>query len=83
MRLELVRIGNSWGIRIPKVLLKKCGFEEFVDVHVEQGRLIIGPSRPPRAGWSEAFQSVSNAPDDLLLLESATVNAYDHEEWTW
>jgi len=83
MRLELVRIGNSRGIRIPKALLEQCGLEESVNVRVDRGRLVIEPSRSVRAGWNEAFQSAGDASDDDLLLEPAAPNAFDREEWTW
>jgi antitoxin component of MazEF toxin-antitoxin module len=48
MKIELVRIGNSRGIRIPKPLIEQCGFGDTVEVHVEQDRLVIAQDHAPR-----------------------------------
>ena len=85
MRIELVRIGNSRGIRIPKPFIEQCGFGDTVELHVEQDRLVIAPDRPPRQGWKEAFAAAtgsSSAPDPLRF-EALPPNEFDAEEWTW
>lgn len=82
MRLEVVRIGNSRGIRIPKAILKQCGFDEAVEARVERGRLVIEPSRGLRSGWREAFETAGSSESDALLLETEP-NVFDQEEWTW
>ena len=45
MKTELVRIGNSRGIRIPKPIIEQCGFGERVELRVENHRLIVSPQR--------------------------------------
>jgi antitoxin MazE len=82
MRLELVRIGNSRGIRIPKALLEQCGMDDAVDVHVDRGRLVIERSQGVRKGWREAFRDTGGA-DDSLLREPGPTNEFDRDEWTW
>jgi antitoxin MazE len=81
MKLDLVRLGNSRGIRIPKPLIEQCGFGDTVEVHVEQDRLVIAPDRSPRQGWKEAFAAVSSTNEPLLL--DLPPNEFDIEEWTW
>ena len=34
MQLDVVKIGNSKGIRIPKAILKQCQIEDQVDLNV-------------------------------------------------
>jgi len=34
MKAELIRIGNSQGIRIPKPIIEQCGFVGVVDIRV-------------------------------------------------
>ena len=82
MRVDLVRIGNSRGIRIPKALIDQCGFGETVDLRVERDHLIIAPDRPLREGWAEAFHKAASG-DDELLLDAAPPNQFDREEWEW
>jgi len=83
MKTELVRIGNSRGIRIPKPFIEQCGFGETVEVRVESDCLIISPERRPRQGWSEAFRASGHAAQDELLLETTGSNEFDREEWRW
>ena len=83
MRVELVRIGNSRGIRIPKPLIEQCRLGDTVELRVEQDRLIIAPDRPPRQGWKEAFRAAGTAAGDELLLEPMPSSQFDREEWRW
>jgi antitoxin MazE len=83
MRIELVRIGNSRGIRIPKPIIEQCGFGDIVELRVEQGRLIISPGHSPREGWKEAFAAAGPSTHDPLVLETLPANEFDAEEWTW
>ncbi len=84
MKANIVRIGNSKGIRLPKPVLKQCGLEESVEIEVEGNRLVIRPVRRPRSGWSKAFTEMAQRKDDTLLdrdVSSATV--WDKTEWRW
>ncbi len=83
MKTELVRIGNSRGIRIPKPLIEQCGFGNAVDLRVENERLIISPERDPRAGWEEQFRAAGPASEDGLLLETVGPSDFDRKDWRW
>ncbi|MEK7165791.1 MAG: AbrB/MazE/SpoVT family DNA-binding domain-containing protein [Patescibacteria group bacterium] len=43
MITSIVSIGNSKGIRIPKILLKESGFERDVELKVKKGEIRITP----------------------------------------
>jgi len=81
MRLELTRIGNSRGIRIPKPLIAQCGLGDVVEMRVTPEGLIIAPHRDPRHGWKQAF-AAERAPEELLL-DAVPANAFDREDWKW
>ncbi|PWU00471.1 MAG: AbrB/MazE/SpoVT family DNA-binding domain-containing protein [Terriglobia bacterium] len=83
MRVELVRIGNSRGVRIPKPLIEQCGFGDTVDLRVANDCIVIAPDRAPREGWSEAFQAAGSAAGDELPLEVLPANDFDTKEWQW
>ena len=83
MKVELVRIGNSRGIRIPKPIIEQCGFGDTVDLRVERDCLIIAPDRPPRQGWEKAFQAVDATTEDQLPLENIAPSEFDRNEWQW
>jgi antitoxin MazE len=83
MRVAIVRIGNSRGVRIPKSVIEQCGFGDTVELHIEDDRLVIARDHAPRQGWAEAFQAAGSAADDELILEPAPKNRFDREEWEW
>ena len=83
MKTELVRIGNSRGVRIPKPLIEQCGFGDTVDLRVENDRVIISPGRRPRDGWDAAFRDAGVSRQDELLLEGTGRSEFDREDWEW
>ncbi len=83
MKADIIRIGNSQGVRIPKPVLEQCGFRESVEMEVRDGRLVISPSEAPRKGWNEAFREMAEAGDDTPLLEEVPASEWDDEEWEW
>jgi antitoxin MazE len=83
MKVELVRIGNSRGIRIPKPILEQCGFRDTVELRVENDRLVIAQGHRPREGWEEAFRAAGPSINDELLLDTLAPNQFDREDWRW
>lgn len=82
MKTELVRIGNSRGVRIPKLLIEQCGLGDTVELRVKDHCLVISPQHGFRQGWEEAFRAAGPV-DDEILLEITEPNKFDREEWQW
>jgi antitoxin MazE len=82
MKLELTRIGNSRGIRIPKPLIEQCGLGDVVEVRVLPEGLVITPHRSPRHGWRDEF-ALAFQPERDLLSDQAHANAFDRRDWKW
>jgi antitoxin MazE len=82
MKTELVRIGNSRGIRIPKPIIEQCGFGKTVELRVEKERLVISPQRALRQGWEDALRA-AQPDEDELLFEDMGRNSFDRKEWKW
>ena len=84
MRARVVKIGNSQGIRIPKPILEQTGIMDDVELEVEKNQIIIRPVANPRAGWDDAFKSMSDKGDDTLFFgDENTYHSWDEEEWRW
>jgi antitoxin MazE len=83
MKVELVRIGNSRGIRIPKPVIQQIGLGNTVELRVEKDRLVILPERAARQGWKKAFAAAGSSAHDSLPFETLPPNQFDDEEWTW
>ena len=82
MKAKIVQIGNSKGIRLPKLLLEQVGLEGEVELEVREGELVISPASRTRSGWGEAAEDLSREGDDQLLDEPAATE-FDEQEWTW
>ena len=82
MRLELIRIGNSRGIRIPKPLIEQCGLGDVVVARVTPDGLVLAPHRVAREGWKRSFDE-SRPGKDKLLLDQVPSNAFDAKDWKW
>ena len=81
-KTRIVRIGNSRGIRVPKILLDQAQLPDEVELHAEPGRLVVQGARRPRMGWASAARAMAEqGHDDLLDEPSAT--RFDREEWEW
>lgn len=66
MKTRIIRIGNSKGIRVPKVLLDQAQLPEDVELHAEPGRLVVRAARGPRFGWVEAAKAMRARGEDRL-----------------
>ncbi len=82
MKIPLIKIGNSIGIRIPKSLLQQCNFKKNVTIKIVDGNLILSPDNGPREGWEDAFKKMAQAGDDQLL-DIETSSSFDKDEWEW
>ena len=56
MLVSVVTIGNSRGIRFPKLVLDKLCVKDKMDMEVtEKGILLTPVNDLPRSNWAEAF----------------------------
>ena len=83
IKSRIVKIGNSQGIRIPKLLLEQTSLEDEVELVLEEDQIIVRPVQHVRQGWEEAFKAMSKQGDDELLDGEAPVSSWDEEEWEW
>jgi antitoxin MazE len=81
-KTRIVRIGNSRGIRVPKILLDQAQLPDEVELHAEPGRLVVQGARRPRAGWVEAARAMAEARHDSPL-DAPFPTRFDQEEWEW
>ena len=79
MKATITRIGNSRGLIIPVQLLKECGFEDEVSLHVKDDSLIVSKAGKPRSDWEDAF--IKAGADQNIIGDLA--NEFDESEWKW
>ncbi len=84
MIARLIKIGNSQGLRIPKLILEQTGMTDDVEIEAEKDQIIIRPVRNVREGWDEAFRLMAESGDDAPLTDDDKIShSWDEEEWQW
>jgi antitoxin MazE len=84
LKARIVKIGNSQGIRIPKVLREQIGLGEDVSLEIQGNQIVIRPARSPRQGWEEQFRAMAKHGDDRLLdADLLSPTSWDAHEWEW
>jgi len=83
METNIITIGNSKGIIIPSKLLKIGGFKSIVNLEINEGKLVISPSKKVREGWEESIKmeiDKNGQPNSLLpdFLDDEQEN-----DWQW
>ncbi|MDP2953476.1 MAG: AbrB/MazE/SpoVT family DNA-binding domain-containing protein [Chloroflexota bacterium] len=83
-KTRIVKIGNSRGIRIPKLLLDQAQLGNEIEIEVQGDQLIVRPVRGPRRDWDERFAEMARRGDDRLLdSETVSLSSWDQDEWEW
>ncbi len=77
MKISVIQIGNSKGIRLSKTLLEKYEIGDQVELVMESDHILIKPIAKPRQNWDEAFEVMHRNGDDKLLIDSV----FEDENW--
>jgi antitoxin MazE len=83
VKTKLVRIGNSRGIRVPRVILEQAGLSEELELEVRRRQLVVRSSARPRRGWQERFREMRDRGEDRLLWPEISLSSFDKKEWDW
>ena len=85
MVTQIVKIGNSQGIRIPKIILEESHIGNEVELIAEHEQIIIRSIKKNRSGWADSFKTMALNNDDKLLDEDqlSYLSSWDEEEWEW
>ncbi len=82
MKSQIIQIGNSQGIRLPKVLLEESQISGEVDLELHPDGILIRNAEIPRAGWDEQFKKLAENDDDELVGSNAATG-FEKKEWQW
>lgn len=82
MKTQIIQIGNSQGIRIPKVLLEDSRITGEVDLELHPDGILIRNAQKPRSGWDDAFKLMAENEDDEMI-DGETSTAFEKKEWQW
>lgn len=82
MKANIIQIGNSQGLRIPKKLLEETGISGEVELETTLGGILIKNIRKPRGNWEILFKKFAEIDDDLPSDRAASTE-FERREWQW
>jgi len=82
MKAQIIQIGNSQGIRIPKMILKETRLSGDVELEVHPDGLLIRSLRKPRGTWDAEFKAITETDDDLPPHPELGTK-FESKEWKW
>jgi len=84
IKVKIIRIGNSKGIRLSKSLIEQYNMKDEVLLEAKKDSIVIRPVENPRANWEKSFEKMRFKGDDALLDEGTELASdWDQEDWQW
>jgi antitoxin MazE len=88
MQTKLVKVGNSFGIRLPKVIVNQYNLENSqLEIIAGKDGILLKPTPnvPPLSDWDDLFKKAKsegfNAKDDAKEFEDWDNTLHDGEEY--
>ncbi|OGQ98344.1 MAG: hypothetical protein A2284_10675 [Deltaproteobacteria bacterium RIFOXYA12_FULL_61_11] len=82
MKVKVIKLGNSHGVRLPKLWLQQLGLGEEAEMELVNERIVITPLRRVRSQWGARFEEMGKNGEDQLL-EPGCTTSWDREDWEW
>jgi len=79
MKIPVIKIGNSKGIRLSKTLLKRYELDDEVELILQEEQIVIRASKKARSSWEDQFKSDLAGSDGLLIDDVFEDENFD--EW--
>jgi antitoxin MazE len=82
--INIVPIGNSKGIRIPKTLLQKYGFSDSLILEETEQGLLLRKTEDAKLSWEDTYRAMALEDEhwtdfDVVLLDGLEDDAFDTE----
>ena len=75
--VKLVAIGNSKGIRLPKVLLQKYGWSDSLVLQETEEGIFLYDKEKNKLSWKETYRAMANEQEDWSDLDVTLANGLD------
>lgn len=84
MKVKLISIGNSKGIRLPGAVIRQYNLEDEIELVPGEEGLWIKPSPKNRADWEDQFKKAVSIEPETGKKEWINIpNGFDQTEWEW
>jgi len=78
--VKLVVIGNSKGIRIPKRLLQKYGFNNLLLLEETDKGLLLRKKEDDKLSWEETFKAMAEEKEDWSDFDTTLLDGLEDDD---
>ena len=75
--IKLIDIGNSKGIRIPKILLQKYGWGDSLLLEETEEGIFLYSNEKNKLSWKETYRAMASDREDWSDLDAAVADGLD------
>ena len=72
--IKLVPIGNSKGVRIPKALLQKYGFNNSLLLEETDRGLLLLKKEDSKLSWEDTYKAMANEKEDWDAFDTTLLD---------
>lgn len=77
LSVKLIPIGNSKGIRIPKVLREKYGWTQSITAEETDDGILLRIGQGGKLSWKDTYRAMAAADEDWSDLDVAVADGLD------
>ena len=81
--IKLVTIGNSKGVRIPKALLQKYGFNNSLLLEETDRGLLLRKKDDNKLSWEDTYKAMANEKEDWDEFDATLLDGLEDEEFEY
>lgn len=78
--IKIIPIGNSRGIRIPKIIIQKYGFTDSVILEETEIGILIRHDEEQKLTWEQTYQAMASEDEDWTDFDTAISDGLDDED---
>ena len=75
--VKLISIGNSKGIRLPKVLLQKYGWSDSLVLEETEEGIFLYSKEKNKLSWKETYRAMAAEDEDWSDLDATIADGLD------
>lgn len=76
-QLKLVAIGNSRGIRLPKVMIRKYGWSDCLIAEETEDGVLLRGAEGDKLSWEDTYRSMAAADEDWSDLDGSVADGLE------
>ena len=81
--IKLVPIGNSKGVRIPKTLLQKYGFNHSLLLEETDRGLLLRKKEDDKLSWEDTYKAMANENEDWEDFDVTLLDGLEDENFEY